>query len=156
MMALVMALQRCGIHSAILPGMLCGAVQKLHSCLAPLQEHGDLLNLNMSDVVMKDPVTLAPKESTSLPEGPVCVSTPSERTTSEPEEAAKPEHLALVPMKRPPAPPRFTLLQGDESGSPHSEQVDWSSSIPLGTQLDFASLESPQVAISHYPVTSKV
>ena len=55
----------------------------------------------MLDVVMKDPVTLAPAERVSLPEELVSVPTPSELTASEPEEAAQPEDFALVSRRRP-------------------------------------------------------
>ena len=151
-----MALQTCPIHSGMPPGMLCRAVHELCSCLTPLLEQGDLLNLDMLDVVMKDFMTPAPEESASSPEGPVSVSAPSELTTSQPEEAALPEELALVPRRRLPLPPWFTLSWANESGSPPPKQVNWPLSIPLGAQLDFASLESLQVTISHYPVTGEV
>ena len=81
--------------------MLCGAVLELHSCIAPLLESGDLLNLNMLYVVMKDPVTPAPVERASSLEEPVSVPAPSEPTASEPEEAAQPEDFTLVPKRRP-------------------------------------------------------
>ena len=110
----------------------------------------------MLDVALKDSMALAPEESASSPEGLVGVPAPSDPTTSEPEEAAQPMELALVPRKRPPATPGFTLLWADKSGSPPSEQVDRPSSIPLGAQLDFSSLESLQATILHYPVMGKV
>ena len=59
------------------------------------------------------------KERVLLPmprvEPPFGVTTPSEPSTSEPEEATPPEELILVPRWRPPAPPGFSLLQVDVS-----------------------------------------
>ena len=52
--------------------------------------------------------------------------------------------------------PRFTLFWADESSSPPWEEANWPMSIPLGAQLDFASLGSLQVTISHYPVKGEV
>ena len=156
MVALAMAFWRCAIYSGTPPGILCGVAQGLHCCLTPLLEHGDLENLDMLDVVMKDPMTLAPKESMSSPGGSVHVPAPSELTTSEPEETTQPKELTLVPRKRPLVPPGFTLSWADKSGSPPSEQTDWPSIIPLAAQLDFASLDSLQVIISHYPATGKM
>ena len=37
-----------------------------------------------------------------------------------------------------------------------AEQADWPMNVPLGAQLDFASLESLQVTISHYPAMGEV
>ena len=39
------------------PGMLFGAVQELHRCLASLLKKGNLLDITMLDVAEKDPVT---------------------------------------------------------------------------------------------------
>ena len=109
MVALAMAFQRCAIHSRTPPRMLCRAVPELCSCLTPLLNSGDLLNLNMLDMVIKDPVTLIPAKRASLSEEPVSVPTPSEPTTSEPEETAQSEDFALVPRRTPLGPPGFTL-----------------------------------------------
>ena len=82
----------------------------------------------------------APTERASLPrprvEEPIGVPTPSEPTTSEQEEATQPEEFALVPRRRPLAPPEFTLSWADESGPPPLEEADWPMSIPLGAKLD--------------------
>ena len=73
--------------------VLCGVVQGVCRCLAPLLEMEDLLDLNMLDVVRKDPVTPAPAERASSlrarAEEPIGVPTPSEPTTLEPEGAAQ-------------------------------------------------------------------
>ena len=126
----------------------------------PLLERGDLLDLDMLDVVRKDPMTSAPAEKASSlrprVEKPISVSGSSKPTTLEPEEAAQPEEFALVLRSRPLAPLGFTLSWVDESLPPPQEEADWPMSIPLGTQLDFASLGSLQVTISHYPVMGKV
>ena len=122
----------------------------------PLLERGDLLNFDMLDVVIKDPMTLAPEEKASLPEELISVPTHSKLTTSEPEEAAQPEDFDLVPKRSPLALPGFSRSWANESSSSLPEQADWPMSIPLGAQLDFASLESLQVTISHYPVTGKL
>ena len=86
----------------------------------------------------------------------VSVPDPSELTASEPEEAAPPEEIALVPRQRLLTSSGFPLLWVDESGLPPQEQGDWPIRVPLRAQLDGASLESLQVAISHYPVMGKV
>ena len=57
MVALAWALQRCAICSGTPPGMLCGAVQELCRCLAPLLQRGNLLDLTMLDVAEKNLVT---------------------------------------------------------------------------------------------------
>ena len=54
---LVVALQSCVVQSGTPPGVLCGPVQDLHQCLAPLIEEDGLLNLEMLDVAKKDPGT---------------------------------------------------------------------------------------------------
>ena len=51
-----MALQRNAIWSKMPPGVLCWVVQELHSCLAPLLEEVNLLDLEMMDMAKKDPV----------------------------------------------------------------------------------------------------
>ena len=96
-----LALQRCTIHSKMPPQMLCRAVQELCRCLTSMIESGDLVNLKMLDVAKRNPVAPASKgRALSLMprvEPPVSVTAPSQLTTSEPEEAAPPEELALVP-----------------------------------------------------------
>ena len=86
----------------------------------------------------------------------VGVTTPSELTASEPEKAEPVEEHALVPRQRALEPLAFPSHGVDESDSPPPEPVDWPMSISLGAQLDFASLGSIQVTISHFPVTGEV
>ena len=87
----------------------------------PLLDMGDLLDLDMLDMVRKDLVTPATAERASSlrpkVEELIGVPTPSESTTLEPEEATQPEEFTLVLMRRPLAPPGFTLSWADESGS---------------------------------------
>ena len=89
MVALVMALQRCTIHSRTPPGILCKEVQELCRCLASVIKSGNLVDLGMLDVARRDPVAPVFKEGVpSLMPGvepPVSVPIPSEPTTSEPE-----------------------------------------------------------------------
>ena len=98
------------------PGVLCGALQELCRCLTPLLERGDLIDLEMLEMVRKDPVTPSPAERALSPrprvEEPIGVPTPNEPPTSEPEEAAQSAELALVLRERPLAPPGFTLSMG--------------------------------------------
>ena len=61
-----------------------------------------------------------------------------------------------MPRQRPLHPPDFFLSWADESDSPPLEQADWPMSIPPGAQLDFISLGSIQVTISHFPVMGEV
>ena len=65
----------------------------------PLLEKGDLLDLNMLDMVRKDPVTPAPAERASLlrprVEGLISVPAFSEPTNLEPEEAHNQKNLPL-------------------------------------------------------------
>ena len=158
--ALAMALQRCTVHSKMPPGMLCRAVQELHRYLTSVIESCDLVNLKMLDVARRDPMAPTSKGSTPLltptAEPPVGVPIPSEPTASEPGEAATPEELTLVPRWRPLAPPGFSLSWVDESGSPLPQQADWPMSVPLGAQLDCASLDSLQVTILHFPAMGEV
>ena len=63
--ALAMALQRCTTCSKMPPGMLCIAVQELCRCLDPLLDRGDL---DMLDMVRKDPLTPAPVEKGPITE----------------------------------------------------------------------------------------
>ena len=142
------------------PGMLCRAVQELCRCLTSVIESGDLVNLRMLDMAENDPMALTSKgrAPSQMPRvvPPFSVPAPSELTASEPGEVAPPEELALVPRWRPLALPGFSLSWADESDSPPPEQEDWPMSIPLATQLDFASLGSIQVTILHFPVMSEV
>ena len=82
-------------------GMLCGAVQRLCRCLTSVIESGNWVDLKMLDVAERDPLAPTSRGRAMLPmprvEPPVGVIPPSEPTTSEPEEAAPPEELALVP-----------------------------------------------------------
>ena len=87
---------------------------------------------------------------------PIHVPTPSDPPTSEPEEAVQPEELALVPRRRPPAPPGFTLLWADESEPLPLEGLDWPVSMSIEAQLGLTTVGSLQVTISHYPVMGKV
>ena len=104
MVALVMALQRFAVHSRMPPGVLCGAVQELCRCLAPLLERGDLLDLDMLNVARKDPMTPAPAErALSLrprAEELIGVPAPSMPTALEPEKATQPEEFTLVLWRR--------------------------------------------------------
>ena len=90
------------------PGVLCGAVQELCKCLTPIVESGNQFDLEMMDVVKKDPMVPASAEGAQLSkpraeELPI-VTAPSKPTASEPEEAAQSEEFAIVPRKRPPLP----------------------------------------------------
>ena len=67
-----------------------------------------------------------------------------------PVEATPPEELALMPRWRPSPPPGLSLSWADKSDSPPPDQVNWPMSIPLGVQLEFASLGSIQVTVSHF------
>ena len=73
-------------------GVLCGVVQELHQCLAPLIEEGCLLKLEMLDVVEKDPVAPSPASAPSSPapdlEEEQVIWTPEESCALKPEEAA--------------------------------------------------------------------
>ena len=51
----------------------------------------------MLDVVMKDPMNLAPEERALSLKEPVSVPTPSDPTASEPEKAVQHEDFFLVP-----------------------------------------------------------
>ena len=92
MITLAMALKRCMVQLGMLPGVLCGAVQELCQCLAPLLEGGDLLNLEMLDIAEKDPVAPTPASASPTPEPKeeeqITLQVSKEPCTSEPEEAA--------------------------------------------------------------------
>ena len=107
---------------------------------------GDMVDLEMLDVAMKDPVapTFEGRAPSVMPrlEPPVGVTTPGKPITLEPEEATPPEEPTLVPRWRPSPPPGFSLQWADKSDSPPQEQADWPMNIPLGSQVSFASLGS--------------
>ena len=126
----------------------------------PMIESDNKVDLEMLDVARRDPMAPASKRRATLPtprvEPLISGLTPSNPPTLEPEKAAPPEELTLEARQRPLPPPGFTLLCVHESDSSPPEQADWCSSVPPGAKLDFASLESLQVTISHYPVMGKV
>ena len=124
MVALVQALQWCAIQSGTPPGVLCGSVQELCRCLAPLLKRGNLLDITMLNVVEKDPVTLPiPTERASSlerkpepqEEEPTALPTPDRQETSEPEGAACLGELATVQRQFPSAPPGLTRSWVDKS-----------------------------------------
>ena len=97
--------------------MLCGAVQELCRCLAPLLQKGDLLDISILDVVEKDPVTpyiptkralSLEQKSGPLEEEPSALPAPNIQEALEPEGAAHPGELALMQRRLPLAPPGFT------------------------------------------------
>ena len=80
------------------PGVLCGAVQELHSCLIPLLKWGDLLDLKMLDMAKKDPIpSHVHMGEASSPEPraeePISIPASDEMLASESQEAAHPEEL---------------------------------------------------------------
>ena len=142
--ALAKALQRCAVHSGMPLGVPCTAVQELCGCLTSMIQSGNMVDLEMLDVAEKDPVAPASEGGAPSPmpraEPPVSVTTPGELIALEPEEAAPWKELTLVPRQRPPPPPGFSLQWADESDSTPLEQMDWPMNIPLGFQLNLASL----------------
>ena len=100
-----MALQSCAVQSRMTPGVLCGAVQELCQCLAPLIEEDSFLNLEMLDAAKKDPVAPASAPTSSTPdpeEEDQVIQVPEESCTSEPEETAHLEGgLHLIPGRYP-------------------------------------------------------
>ena len=119
MVVLDMALQRCAVHSRMPPGVLCRAVQELHRCLTTMIESGDQFDLNMLDEARRDPMAPASAERAPLltprMEELISVSAPNDPPSSEPKEAVQPQELALVPRRRLPVSPGFTLSWVDES-----------------------------------------
>ena len=109
--AMTKALQRCAVCSGMSLGVLCKAVQELHECLTSVIQNGNLVDLRILNMAEKDPVAPAPPQRTPslMPrvEPLVSVTTPSELSTSELEEAAPLEELTLVPRWRPLPPPGF-------------------------------------------------
>ena len=158
--ALAKVLQRCTVHSWMPLVVLCRAVQELHECLASVIQSSNPLDLGMLDVAEKDPVPPASEgRSPSLipqVEPPIGVTVPGEASTLEPGEATQPEGLTLVPRQRLLPPPAFSLLWADESDPPPLVQAGWPMHIPQGAQLDFASLGSIQVTLSHFPAMGEV
>ena len=104
---LALALQRCAVHSGTPLGVLCRAEQELCGCLTPVDESGNHLELKTLDMARKDPVAPTSTERALSPrsraEEPISVPALSDPPTLEPEEAAQPEELVLVPKRRPPA-----------------------------------------------------
>ena len=155
MVTLTMALQSCSVWSGTPLGVLCGVVQELCQCPAPLLEGDSLLNV-MLDVAEKDPVIPAPASAPNIPtpepeEEKQILQVPKEPCASEPEKAA---HLLgglhLTQGRFPAIPP----------GSAHM-QANWTHAalargIPPGAQLDLCSLGSLQVTITHGPAAGEV
>ena len=135
-----MALQRCAIQSGMPTGVLCGAVQELCRCLTPLLQRGNLLDLEMLDIMRKDSVTPAPTQRASSlrprVEEPISVPTPMSCPLWSPRRLLTQKKMALMQRKRPPAPPWFTLSLEDTA---------LPVSIPPGAQVDLSSLETLQV-----------
>ena len=127
--ALAKALQRCAVCSRMPPGVLCRAVQECHECLASMTHIGNLVDLEILDVAEKDPVAPASKGRSLLlmprVEPLVGVTTPSELSASEPEEATMLEELTLVPRWRPLPSPGFSLPWADRSNSSPPEKANW-------------------------------
>ena len=139
-MVLAQALQQCTIQSAMPPGMLYGAVQEFHRCLAPLLKKGEMLDLTMLDVAEKDPVTLSvptertlslEKKSEPREEEPINLPASNGLQASEPEEAAPSGELALMWRRLPLAPPGFTGSWQMRLAHP-LEEADLPVNIPLG------------------------
>ena len=122
----------------------------------PLIEEYGLLNLEILDVAEKDPMTPAPASAASSPppdpeEEEQVVLIPEESWTFEPEEAVPLEGgLHLVWGRYPTRPSGFAHSQANQT---HAGLVR---GIPLGAQLDFHSLGSLQIAISHGPAARDV
>ena len=152
---LAMALQSCTVQSGMPLGVLCGAVQELHQCLAPLKEEGCLLKFEMLDVAEKDPMAPTPASAPSFPtpdpeEGQVIL-TPKESCTLEPEEAACLEgELTLIWGQYPARPPGVAHLLVTQT------HASLGKGIPMRAQLDLHSWESLQVTISHGTAAGEV
>ena len=85
----------------------------------------------------------------------VNVPTPSKWTTSEPERLYNLRTSPLYPGEDHQHP--LSLLFCGRMSLTHPLQSRWTDPlVPLGVQLDFASLQSLQDTISHYPVTGEV
>ena len=132
MIALAMALQSCAVQLGMSPGVLCGVVQELCQCLAPLLEGDSLLNLEMLDIVKKDPMAPAPASAPASPtpeskEEEQILQVPEEPCASEPEEAAQSvERLKLVWGRFPSIPPGFSHLHVNQT------HAGLARGIPLG------------------------
>ena len=149
-----MAFQSCTVLYGMPPGVIHGVVQELHQCLAPLIEEDGLLNLEVLDVAKKDPVALASAPASSTPnpeEEDWAIQVLEESYTSEPEETVNLERgLDLVWGRYPTIPLGFGHLQVNQA------HAGLARGIPLGAQLDFCSLWSLQVTISHDPAAGEV
>ena len=123
---LAKALQRCAVCSGMPLGMLCGAVQELHQSITSMIQIGNLPDLEILDVAEKDHVapTFEGRAPLLMPRvyPPVSVTTPSELSALEPEQAAPPEELTLVPRQRPPPPPGFSLPWQMHLTHPHQSR----------------------------------
>ena len=153
MVDLDVALQSCAVWSGMPLGVLCGAVQELHQCLAPILEADSLLNLERLDIAEKDPVApaSAPTSPTpSLEEEEQIIQIPEVSCALEPEEAAHLEGGLDIWSRYPAIPPRFVHSQAN---LPLAGLVR---GIPLGARLDLHSLGSLQVTISHGLVVREV
>ena len=154
--ALAVALQSCAVQSGTSPGVLCGVVQELHQCLAPLIEEDSLPNLEILDVAEKDPMGPAAASAPSSPtpdpeEEEWVILIPEEYCTLEQEEAAHLEGgLNLVWGRYSARPLGFAHSQVNQT------HVGLARGIPLGAQLDLHSLGSLQVTISHGPAAGEV
>ena len=133
--------------------MWSGAGALPMSC--PLLERDGLLSMEMLDIAERDPVPPAasvsafpipePKEEEQILE------VPEEPWTSKPEEAVHSEGgLDLIRGRLPAIPPGFAHSQVNQT------QAGLAMGIPLGAQLDFSSLGSLQVTISHYLAVKEV
>ena len=98
--ALAQVLQRCTVHSGMPQGVLCGAVQGLHECLASVIQSGNMFDLKKLDMAEKDPVAPVSEERAPPPmprvDLPVSETASSEPGALEPEEATPLEELTLV------------------------------------------------------------
>ena len=153
--ALAMVLQSCTVQSGMPQGVLCGVVQELCQCLAPLIEDDGLLNMKMLDVAEKDPVTPAPASAPSSPtpgpEEEEQIQIPEESHTLEPEEVAHSEGgLDLTWGRHPIRPPGFAHSQLNQT---HRGLVK---GVLPRAQLDLCSMGSLQLTISHNPAARDV
>ena len=150
-----MALQRCTIHSRMLPGVLCGAVQELCKCLSPVLESGNQFEFKMWDVVRKDVVAPAPallrpewkNQSVYLP----LVS----KLLQSQKRLHKQKILPLCQEEKTSTPWVYPFLGQTNLAHP-LEEADQPVSIPLGFQLYITFFGSLQWTVSHYLVMREV
>ena len=84
MITLAVALQSCAVQLGMPLGVLCGVVQGLHQCPAPLLEGDYLLNLEMLVVAEKESMAPAPASPTPEPkEDQITLQVPEELCTSQ-------------------------------------------------------------------------